>query len=323
MDERIQQYFQKELNPAERLAFLREVESNASLKKDFIAYQNLDAMMHLFTPVSNEDENKSAYVRFVRKRKKRRVLRFAVSSMKYVATVLIVVISTYWTVERYMVPHDRTAATNTLYVPVGQRARITLQDGTTVWLNAQSTLTYPSHFGGKERRVSLIGEGYFDVVHNEKKPFIVSASQVEMMVLGTKFNVYSYPEAGYTQTSLIEGAVRVSLSESPDTGIVLNPNEQVLVQEGQMTLETIKYPEIFLWKEGIYSFNDERLENIVKKLELYYDVKIIIKTPELADLKYTCKFRQRDGIDEILRIIRRIHKFNFEKDKEKNTITLS
>lgn len=321
MDQRIQQYFREELTPAERLAFLREVEANASLKEDFMEYQNMHALMSLSSYAENKEESKEGYMRFLWMKKKKQTRNLIITSMKYVAVLACIVLSTYWISTRYMNPYMLEAEMNTLYVPAGQRARITLQDGTMVWLNAQSTLTYPSHFVDKNRRVSLSGEGYFEVAKNPEKPFIVSVSQVEMTVLGTKFNVYSYPDAGYTQTSLLEGSLLVSSVRS-GAQVVLRPEDQVTVRDGRMMLGKIKHPDAFLWKEGIYSFDDEPLKDIVKKLELYYDVKIIIKTPRLADIRYTCKFRQRDGIDEILQLISKVHKFKIMKDKENNIITL-
>ncbi|MCD7940033.1 MAG: DUF4974 domain-containing protein [Bacteroides intestinalis] len=321
MDERVQQYFREELTPAERLAFLREVEANASLKEEFMEFQNMHALMSLSSYAEDKEESKEGYMRFLWMKKKKQARDFIIASMKYAAVLICIVLSTYWVSTRCINPFMLGAEMNTLYVPAGQRARITLQDGTMVWLNAQSTLTYPSHFIDKNRRVSLIGEGYFEVAKDTEKPFIVSVSQVEMTVLGTKFNVYSYPDAGYTQTSLLEGSLLVSSVRS-GTQIVLKPEEQVTVRDGRMMLGKIKHPDAFLWKEGIYSFDDEPLGDIARKLELYYDVKIIIKTPRLADIRYTCKFRQRDGIDEILQLISKVHKFKIMKDKENNIITL-
>lgn len=321
MDERVQQYFREELTPTERLAFLREVEANASLKEEFMEFQNMHALMSLSSYAEDKEESKEGYMRFLWMKKKKQARDLIIASMKYAAVLICIVLSTYWVSTRCINPFMLGAEMNTLYVPAGQRARITLQDGTMVWLNAQSTLTYPSHFIDKNRRVSLIGEGYFEVAKDTEKPFIVSVSQVEMTVLGTKFNVYSYPDAGYTQTSLLEGSLLVSSVRS-GTQIVLKPEEQVTVRDGRMMLGKIKHPDAFLWKEGIYSFDDEPLGDIARKLELYYDVKIIIKTPRLADIRYTCKFRQRDGIDEILQLISKVHKFKIIQDKENNIITL-
>jgi len=209
-----------------------------------------------------------------------------------------------------------------LVVPAGQRAQLTLHDGTSVWLNAHSTLTYPARFSGRSRRVTVSGEAYFKVAENLKNPFIVSTQNIEMKVLGTQFNVYSYPGTGCIRTDLVEGSLMVYSKESPQASVILKPNEQIVVKDGKMSLQ-IRNSDYFLWKEGIYAFENERLLDIIEKLQLYYDVKIIVKDPEIFNVRYTGKFRQRDGIDEILRIIQKIQKFNVQKDTENNIITIT
>ena len=112
---------------------------------------------------------------------------------------------------RSELPEDLSAdVMNTLYTPAGQRAQLILQDGTEVWLNAKSKLIYPARFTGEKRQVEVEGEAFFKVAKDPSRPFIVSTHDVDMKVLGTQFNVYSYPETGYVQTSLLEGSVCVS-----------------------------------------------------------------------------------------------------------------
>lgn len=325
MDERILKYFQNELDIAERLKLLREIEKDDILKKQFSEYQNIRALMNLSSYMENVEEGKVKYSHFTQWVLNRKRHQYLFKLMKYAAAVVLLIVSTcwltLWTSSR-LSNDNLITETNTLYVPAGQRACITLQDGSVVWLNAQSTLIYPSHFWGTERKVQIIGEAFFEIAKNEKKPFYVVAQNVEMRVLGTKFNVYSYPETGLTRTSLIEGAVQVSCDDGSEK-VILKPNEQVTVRNGQMTVDLIEFPDALLWKEGIYSFNNERLIDITKKLELYYDVKIVVSSQQLGDIRYTCKFRQRDGIDEILKVIQQIHHFKINKDKEKNTFTLN
>lgn len=325
MDERIFKYFQNGLDAAERLKFLREINNNDILKEQFSEFQNIRALINLSSYRENIDEGKNKYSHFKQWVSARKRHQFMIKLMKYAAIVTLLIVSTYWiTLLTSSNLQDDTliAETNTLYVPAGQRACITLQDGSVVWLNAQSTLIYPSHFWGSERRVKIIGEAFFEIAKNEKKPFYVVTQNSEMRVLGTKFNVYSYSETGLTRTSLIEGAVQVTCDNNIEK-VVLKPNEQVTVENGKMTVSLIQFPDALLWKEGIYSFNNERLIDITKKLELYYDVKIIISNELLRDIRYTCKFRQRDGIDEILKVIQQIHHFKINKDKEKNAYILN
>jgi ferric-dicitrate binding protein FerR (iron transport regulator) len=168
-----------------------------------------------------------------------------------------------------------------------------------------------------------VGEAYFDVAKDQKKPFVVTTQQLTMEVLGTEFNVYSYPGAGYIETDLVEGSLKVYNKESPKASVTLKPNEQLVVRDEKMYLGEIQNTDYFLWKDGIYAFENERLIDIIEKLQLYYDVKIIVKDPEIFNVRYTGKFRQRDGIDEILRIIQKIQRFNVQKDIENNVITLT
>ncbi|WP_347394515.1 FecR family protein, partial [Parabacteroides leei] len=208
-----------------------------------------------------------------------------------------------------------------LVVPAGQRAELTLPDGTKVWLNAGSKLSYPSFFE-KERKVFLSGEGFFDVSKNKKVPFIVSTRTMDVKALGTQFNVFCYPESNYTGVYLQEGSVKAYFPSSEAEGVILSP-EQYLVQKGKQLVLSTMDPDELLWREGIYTFKRQKLGRIIEKLELYYDVKIVVKDPEILDYEYVGKFRQRDGVMEILHLIQRIHNFKIKKNDELNQIILS
>lgn len=323
MDEQIKKYFQGELDIADRLKLLREVESNDELKEEFIECKNMYALLSLSDQADDKKANRDGYIRFKNTIKTRRIYHLFSKVAGYAAAIAILILSTYVITLNYHPAISSAIADNKLYVPAGQRVKLTLQDGTNVWLNAQSTLTYPAVFSQKERRVSVEGEAFFEVAKNTEKPFIVSSQGVDMKVLGTKFNVLSYPGEKDIQTSLIEGALQVYFSKQNEKGVVLRPNEQVTIKDGKMKVGFIPHHDYFLWKDGIYSFENEPLIDILRKLQLYYDVKINIKDPSIFKWEYTGKFRQRDGIDEILRMIQRIHKFKIEKDEDNNIITLS
>ena len=141
-------------------------------------------------------------------------------------------------------------------------------------------------------------------------------------VLGTQFNVFCYPDAGLISTSLIEGSVKVYHPEDEANGVVLKPNQQLVYDRQSFQTIQMKNEDDLLWKDGIYNFKSERLESILKKLELYYDVKIVVKSPEILSYRYTGKFRQRDGVVEILRIIQKIHHFKMSENDERNIVTL-
>ena len=322
MNDNILRYFQGELSTNERAELLKLIENDDILKQEFIRFQNLHAITHLSSHSINRDEGQQHFHSFSQQIKRKARRKIISNVFKYAAVAVILIATTVWAT-LYFSGNVQDITTNTLYVPAGQRAQLTLQDGTEVWLNARSTLKYPSNFSKKSREVEISGEAFFDVAKDTKRPFIVSTQHIDMQVLGTQFNVYSYPEAGYIQTDLVEGSLMVYSKESPQASVTLKANEEIVVKDGKMYLKEIQNSDHFLWKNGIYTFDNESLLDIIEKLQLYYDVKIIVKDPEIFNVRYTGKFRQRDGIDEILRIIQKIRKFNIQKDIENNVITLT
>ena len=323
MEKRLHKYFQGELPSEERLKLLRAMDSDKELKRQFIELKNLYALTRSFT---GEDENNVESIRsfraFIHQFSHRRLFNFAIKTAGVAAAIAVLVTLTYlFTV--HQVQQTQEEKLLSLHVPAGQRVHFTLQDGTSVWLNSRSTLHYPTSFGKDQRRVSIEGEAFFEVVHDTEKPFIVSSGGVEMKVLGTTFNVCSYPETEIIRTSLLDGSLMVYHEDRESENIVLKPSQEVIIEKGQMKVERISDIGYFLWTDGIYSFYNEPLDNILKKMELYFDIDIIVKDPTIYTWEYTGKFRQRDGIDEILRIINKIHKFKIEKDEENNRIILS
>lgn len=323
MEEKLLKYFSGELGQSDTSELFNELKTDELLQEEFVRMQNIYALTHLSKFSTNESEGRRSYQQFLQQlktKKRQKVVRLVV---QYAAAALILIASTFFATRYLLTDNGSDREINSLVVPAGQRAHLTLQDGTSVWLNAQSTLTYPARFSGRSRRVNVSGEAYFDVAKNTRKPFIVSTQNLEMKVLGTQFNVYSYPGAEYIKTDLVEGSLMFYSKESPNASVTLKPYEQIVVKEGKMTVRKIHNSDYFLWKEGIYTFENERLLDIIEKLQLYYDVKIIVKDPEIFNVRYTGKFRQRDGIDEILRIIQKIQKFNVQKDTENNVITIT
>ncbi|MEA5081747.1 MAG: FecR family protein [Dysgonamonadaceae bacterium] len=320
MEDRITKYFLGELGQQETSELFHEMKTDNLLRNEFVRLQNLYALSHLSELSVNEEEGREWYERLMHKLNTNKHRKIAKLVFKYAAIAIVLIASTFFLTMHF---YNNNAENNKLYVPAGQRAQLTLQDGTNVWLNAQSTLIYPSRFTAKERKVTIIGEAYFDVAKNSKKTFVVNTQNVEIQVLGTEFNVCSYPNTNYIQTNLVEGSLRVSDNRNIRKSVTLKPDDQLTIKDGQMFLSKTSNADYFLWKDGIYTFDNEKLIDIIKKLELYYDVTIKIEDPEIFDVRYTGKFRQRDGIEEILRIIQKIQKFNIHKDRENNIITLT
>lgn len=324
MEELLHKYFKGLLNDRERLNLLIRVDSDPALKQQFIEIKNIYALSTLSMQVRDKEYNRESYKQFEKRHLSRRIPPVIRKTISYAASVAFIIGLTYWFTSRQ---RDTGIGTEvemySLYVPAGQRFLFTLSDSSRVWINAHSTLRFPVHFGENERRVDINGEALFDVAKDPDRPFIVSSKGVNMEVLGTKFNVYSYSDAGFIRTSLLEGSLKVYKGDTAGENYILEPDQEITISEDGITIHAIEDYSYFLWTEGIYSFTNEPLANILRKLELYYDVKINVKDPSIYDWEYTGKFRQKDGIDDILRIIRKIHKFDIVKDEENNIITLS
>lgn len=326
MDERIIKYCQGVLPKQEQDQLLKEAYNDPELKSQIIDYQHLHSLLELVPEKIDAQQGSERYGNFKRlvNSRKRRV--WLISFSRYAAIIVIAFVSA-WMLASYYFSGDVTnrqeliAFQQELVVPAGQRAELTLPDGTKVWLNAGSKLSYPSFFG-KERKVFLSGEGFFNVSKNEKVPFIVSTRTIDVKALGTQFNVFSYPESNYTGVYLQEGSVKAYFPSSEAEGVILSP-EQYLVQKGKQLVLSTMDPDELLWREGIYTFKRQKLGRIIEKLELYYDVKIVVKDPEILDYEYVGKFRQRDGVMEILHLIQLIHNFKIKKNDELNQIILS
>lgn len=322
MHELIHKYFQGTLDAGDELELFRQMETDKELQAEFARYQNTHALLSFTDVAINEKDSRRGYKTFVSRTRRRKVYRLALRTIGQAAAVLLVALGVHFYHITQKTPDIVAQSETSLFVPAGQRVSITLEDGTVVWLNAQTQITYPTAFAGQERRVKIEGEAYFDVARDTERPFIVSTRDAEMTVLGTEFNVYSYPEESVSRISLVEGSLLVSQAANPAQTIQLKPSEEVTIAGSSMQLGTISNSDYFLWVDGIYSFENETFENILKRLELYYDIEIIVENPAMLSWRYTVKFRQRDGINEILRLLQRVYSFNVRRDDENNRIII-
>lgn len=164
---------------------------------------------------------------------------------------------------------------NTLTTQKGNQYHLTLPDGTKVWLNAASSITYPTAFTGKERRVTITGEAYFEVTKNQQKPFIVQQGDMSVEVLGTHFNVNGYGDGNALRTTLVEGKVKV---QKGTTGSILEPGQQAVIPNGGDAIFIDHNPDIdvvLAWKNGSFAFKDAGIEAIMQQVQRWYDVDVI------------------------------------------------
>ena len=185
-----------------------------------------------------------------------------------IAAAIVIAVSGYYMTTDYI--YNKNAQPQTITVPAGQRAQITLADGTRVWLNAQSTLTYASNFGRKERNVELDGEAYFEVTKNKKLPFYVHTEMNKVRVVGTCFNVCAYKGSKEFETTLVEGIVDIYPSCNDQVITRLHKDEFFANYDGRCKKTILPSYEYLRWKEGLYCFKNKSFIEIIKDLEKYY-----------------------------------------------------
>ncbi|MFD2555088.1 FecR family protein [Sphingobacterium tabacisoli] len=164
----------------------------------------------------------------------------------------------------------------TLATPRGGQYRVTLPDGTKVWLNAASSLQYPTLFDGDERKVRLTGEAYFEVAHKEDQPFVVETAQQSLKVLGTVFNINAYEEEGKTSTTLLEGKVAVRSNDLQGTkSATLAPGQQSILEETGLRVVPVDVQDAIAWREGKFLFSHSDIYSVMRQIARWYDVEII------------------------------------------------
>jgi len=162
---------------------------------------------------------------------------------------------------------------NTITTPRGRQYQLILPDGTKVWLNAASSITFPTAFTGAERKVTIRGEAYFEVAANTQKPFTVQTGDAAIQVLGTSFNISAYNDEPTIKTTLLEGKVKVQ-NEPTKESIVLQPGEQGVVAEHLRLNKKVDLEQVIAWKNGLFNFNSTELFTVMQQLSRWYDIDI-------------------------------------------------
>ncbi len=214
----------------------------------------------------------------------------------------------------YSGDNDESLAYNTLYNPRGSKVQtLTLADGTQVWLNAESSLRYPVAFSGKERKVEITGEAYFEVAPDTKKPFYVSSKEVSVKVLGTHFNVNAYDDEPLLKVTLLEGLVKVSKGAAT---LKLNSGQQAEIGSNISLNTNINTEEVMAWKNGFFAFRRANLNEILKQLVRWYDIETDQKESG-KQMAFSGKIDRSLGLNEVLKILEQTGvKFKIENGKK-------
>jgi len=214
---------------------------------------------------------------------------------------------------------------NQLIIPYGKKSTITLSDGTMVHINAGSKLMYPSFFDGEERKVYLVGEGYFEVTHNPDKPFVVETTDLKIEVLGTKFNISAYPSDNVIETVLVDGKVQVKKSGINIFGkdYILSPNQCATYNsvKSKIVLKNVDVTDYVSWHLGFLSFKSQELSQIVSKIERYYKISINFNDSGLEKRKISGKLNLKDeAAADVLKVLARSAIADVEKINESSYV---
>lgn len=228
------------------------------------------------------------------------------SHIQRIAAILllpVIIVSGYYFYAQRNHTCEYSAVYNTAETPLGMRSSLTLPDGTKVWLNAGSKLSYPVLFSGKFREVKLSGEAYFEVKKDKEWPFVVTAENMNIYVTGTTFNCNAYPENNQIQTVLVDGHVTIMNSGATETE-VLEPGElAVFRKKSQLITKTKTDLEKYIaWKSGKLMFRDDKMNLVVEKLQRWYNVDFEIKDKEISDYVYTATFID-ESLDQVLKML--------------------
>ena len=249
---------------------------------------------------------------------------FSLSALWRYAAVVAIIIAvgciSYWQGE---VNVKDTFADISVEAPLGSKTKLYLPDGTLVWLNAGSRMTYSQGFGVDNRKVELEGEGYFEVKRNEKIPFFVKTKDLQLQVLGTKFNFRDYPEDHEVVVSLLEGKVGLNNLLREEKEAVLSPDERAVLNKanGFLTVESVTASNASQWTDGYLFFDEELLSDIAKELERSYNVKIHIANDSLKTFRFYGNFvRREQNIQEVLEALASTEKMQYKIEERNITI---
>lgn len=237
---------------------------------------------------------------------------------------------------------------NIISTEYGSKSKVQMPDGSLIWLNSGSKITYDDHYGIKNRTVNLVGEAYFDVKHDPSHPFIIHTKNLNLKVLGTAFNVRAYKGTNNTEATLIRGSLEVSFPNRPTEKIILKPKEklslnhlaftptvlksQKIIKTGEASplislskideLTPLKDIQEISWVDNKLIFREKSFKDLSTDLERWYNIKIDIKDSVMLEKKFTGTFKNETFI-EALNALKETYSFNYNYDKKLNTITIT
>lgn len=314
-DELLIAYFKGEVSDEEAQQITEWIEAKIEHQR---YYQQLCRLFEVSYWI--EDIPEQTEVAFPKKTKALPWKHYVISFMK-VAAIFVLGFALHFFLNWQKTTHHELQ--HQIHVPTGQHVEIMLADGSKVWLNSSSTLTFPSKFNGKKRMVELDGEGFFEVKSDKEHPFIVSTSKYQVKAVGTSFNIYDYQDSPQFEAALLNGKVEVTTNAKKSSVVILTPNQRAALCQGVLKVKPIENANNYLWRKGILYFNEPLLE-VFDKLQEYYDIEFQIRNSSLTRKSPYCtgKFRAKDGLEHIIRVLKETNHFDYQIDYESKKIII-
>lgn len=314
-DELLIAYFKGEVSDEEAQQITEWIEAKIEHQR---YYQQLCRLFEVSYWI--EDIPEQTEVAFPKKTKALPWKHYVISFMK-VAAIFVLGFALHFFLNWQKTTHHELQ--HQIHVPTGQHVEIMLADGSKVWLNSGSTLTFPSKFNGKKRMVELDGEGFFEVKSDKEHPFIVSTSKYQVKAVGTSFNIYDYQDSPQFEAALLNGKVEVTTNTKKSSVVILTPNQRAALCQGVLKVKPIENANNYLWRKGILYFNEPLLE-VFDKLQEYYDIEFQIRNSSLTRKSPYCtgKFRAKDGLEHIIRVLKETNHFDYQIDYESKKIII-
>ena len=314
-DELLIAYFKGEVSDEEAQQITEWIEAKIEHQR---YYQQLCRLFEVSYWI--EDIPEQTEVAFPKKTKALPWKHYVISFMK-VAAIFVLGFALHFFLNWQKTTHHELQ--HQIHVPTGQHVEIMLADGSKVWLNSGSTLTFPSKFNGKKRMVELDGEGFFEVKSDKEHPFIVSTSKYQVKAVGTSFNIYDYQDSPQFEAALLNGKVEVTTNAKKSSAVILTPNQRAALCQGVLKVKPIENTNNYLWRKGILYFNEPLLE-VFDKLQEYYDIEFQIRNSSLTRKSPYCtgKFRAKDGLEHIIRVLKETNHFDYQIDYENKKIII-
>lgn len=299
----------------EKIAFEKWVHQSDENRAVFDAYKKVWNSSEI---LKKNDLDRAKLMTQIKIMEKLRATRGFLFYWQRVAAVLIIPILIY---SAYLILSNagpNSEIVENVTTPYGARTSFQLPDGSVVWLNAGSTISYPKHFG-RNREIELKGEAYLEV-QKDNKPFIVKTIYGDVKVLGTKFNVFAYSGEVF-RTTLVEGSVLIN-DKLNSKEILLEPGYQYVADKGFNSLDQVK-PEIYTtWKDGKMVFRREPFESVAKSLERWFNVKIDLEGDEIKNLWYTGTI-EMESFSEVLELIKNTTPINYSFNSKNRILTIT